>query len=206
VVTEPATLLTDYALSGVTGWLAFRLFLRNTSRACRFWTLAFSALAFSALTGGTYHGFAIEGLWKPTVLVIGVASFGMVVGSAYAVTSGLLRRIIVWIALAKLAFYELWMLGHDAFVFVVVDTASALLAVAALHLCALDRPASRWILGGVALSLAAALVQAMRLAPHPSFNHNDLYHVMQIAAMALFYRGAVQLEDRALLSAAAATR
>ncbi|SRR5258706_8185280 len=205
-MTEPVTMLTDYALAGVTAWLAFRLYKKNASRSSRFWAVAFIALAIGAFLGGTYHGFGLAALWKPTVVIVGVASFGMLAGSATAVTTGLFRKSLIWIALAKLAWFELWMLGHDEFIFVVTDTASALLAVAALHLCALDRPASRWILGGVALSLAAAVVQAMRLAPHPSFNHNDLYHVVQIAAMALFYRGAVQLEDRAALSAAAATR
>jgi hypothetical protein len=46
------------------------------------------------------------------------------------------------------------------------------------------------MISAVAVSVAAAGVQAMHLAPHPGFNHNDLYHVMQIAAMWLFYRGA----------------
>jgi hypothetical protein len=30
---------------------------------------------------------------------------------------------------------------------------------------------------------------ASGIALHPHFNHNDLYHVVQIAAMLLFYRG-----------------
>jgi hypothetical protein len=45
------------------------------------------------------------------------------------------------------------------------------------------------MIAAVAASVAAAGVQAMKLAPHPQFNHNDLYHVIQIAAMWLFYRG-----------------
>jgi hypothetical protein len=40
-------------------------------------------------------------------------------------------------------------------------------------------------------------VQATGLAPHPNFNHNDLYHVIQIAAMVLLYRGARRLSDLA---------
>jgi hypothetical protein len=41
------------------------------------------------------------------------------------------------------------------------------------------------------------VVQAAKLAPHPGFNHNDLYHVMQIVAMVLLYRGARRLTDSA---------
>ena len=40
-------------------------------------------------------------------------------------------------------------------------------------------------------------MQASGFAPHPSFNHNDLYHVIQVAAMFLLYRGARTLNDRA---------
>ncbi|HXU41393.1 MAG TPA: hypothetical protein VN675_03650 [Burkholderiales bacterium] len=194
MVAEPVTMLTDYALGGVTVWLAV-LLRKNTSIASRFWLLAFIALAVTAFLGGTYHGLLIEWLWKPTVFAIGVASFGMLAGSACATTSGRVRRVLLAAAALKLVFYEAWMLGHEDFIFVVADTASAMLAVAALHLLALDNPATRWILGGVAVSLIAAGIQAGRLALHEHFNHNDLYHVVQIAAMALYYAGARRMRD-----------
>jgi hypothetical protein len=34
---------------------------------------------------------------------------------------------------------------------------------------------------------------------HRHFNHNDLYHVIQVAAMLLFYRGARRLTDSVAL-------
>jgi hypothetical protein len=80
------------------------------------------------------------------------------------------------------------MLFHDEFVWVVADTGSALAIVAALHLWKYDG----WMLAGVAVSVAAALVQASGFALHRHFNHNDLYHVIQAGAMLLFYRGLVK--------------
>jgi len=56
--------------------------------------------------------------------------------------------------------------------------------------------ASRWILAGVGVSVLAAGVQASGFALHRNFNHNDLYHVIQIAAMILLYAGARRLRDR----------
>jgi hypothetical protein len=193
-IAEPVTMLTDYALAGVTVWLAVLLY-RNSSISCRLWTLAFAALAVTAFLGGTFHGFQIEWTWRPTVLAIGVASFGMLAGSAYATTSGNVRRLLIVAALLKLGFYEVWMLGHDEFIYVVADTASAMLAVAALHFLRLDLAESKWILGGVAVSLVAAGIQAERLALHQHFNHNDLYHVVQIAAMLLYYAGVKRMRD-----------
>ena len=195
------TMATDYALGGVTVWLLV-LLRKNCSAASRLWQIAFAALAAGAFLGGTYHGFRIEWLWKPTVLSVGVASFGMLAGSAYSTTSGNIRRALVIIAVVKLVAYEAWMLGHDAFIFVVADTASAMLAVAALHLLRLDNPATRWILGGVAVSLLAAGIQAGRVALHEHFNHNDLYHVVQMAAMLLYYAGVKRMADFSPVSAA----
>lgn len=44
--------------------------------------------------------------------------------------------------------------------------------------------------------MLAASVQASGFALHRHFNHNDLYHVIQIAAMVLLFVGARQLRDR----------
>jgi uncharacterized protein DUF6962 len=204
MIAEPATLASDYALAGVTGWLAHLLFrAREGRRARSLWTLAFAASALGALLGGTWHGFApglaeiaLVLLWKATVLSIGVASFGMLAGSAFATTPRAVAKALVAIAAAKLALYSGWMLFHDEYVYVIADTGLALAAVAALHgwsaIRMRDR-ASAWILCGVAVSALAAAVQASGFAPHRLFNHNDLYHAIQIGAMLLFYRGAKRL-------------
>ena len=76
-ITEPTTMLTDYALAALAVWLGGRL-LRNgrdggeTSRVL--WAVSFLGVALAAAAGGTSHGFAgyfgaLEGtwLWKLTV-------------------------------------------------------------------------------------------------------------------------------------------
>jgi hypothetical protein len=186
------TVLTDYALGGVAAWLSVLLF-RNPQTSRRLWALAFAALAAAAFLGGTWHGFVQSALlWKATTLSAGVASFGMVAGSSYAVFPPPLRAFVLTAALAKLVVYSVWMLGHDAFIYVVIDTGIAFLIVAAIHLWKWNGP----ILAGVAVSIAGALVQASGFKLHEHFNHNDLYHVIQIAAVVLLYRGARRLVDR----------
>ena len=190
---EPMTLITDYVLGGVTAWLAVLLF-RNSDRqgSRKAWAVAFAALAAGAFLGGTWHGFVQNDvLWKATVLSVGIASFAMLAGSACATLSGGARKAVIGFALVKLLAYSAWMLKRDEFIFVVIDTGVAFAAVAALHLWRWNG----WIVAGVAVSVAAALVQASGFALHRHFNHNDLYHVIQIAAMVLFYRGARRLKD-----------
>ena len=205
MIAEPTTLLTDYALACVTAWLAWSLFrARECQRARSLWALAFAALALAAALGGTWHGFApsfaaiaVVLVWKAAVLCVGIASFGMLAGSAICATAGNARKTLVAVAAAKLAVYSGWMVGHSEYIYVIADTGTALVLVAALHLrsAARDR-ASRWILAGVAVSVLAAGVQASGFALHRHFNHNDLYHVIQIAAMILLYAGARRLRDR----------
>jgi hypothetical protein len=192
-LSEPTTLVTDYLLGGVTAWLCYSLCKhREAQRSRLWWGVAFAALAAGAFLGGTWHGFLQSAaLWKATTLSVGVATFAMVVASAFATLSGTARRVLVVFAVLKWAVYSAWMLGHDAFIYVVVDTAIAFALVAGLHLWSFNR----WILAGVAVSVAAALVQASGFALHRHFNHNDLYHVIQIAAMVLLYRGARRVKD-----------
>jgi hypothetical protein len=188
---EPMTVVTDYLLGGVAAWLSLVLF-RSAQTSRRLWAVAFAALAAAAFLGGTWHGFLQSNLlWKATTLSAGVASFGMVAGSAYAVFSGPLRAFALTAALAKLVVYSVWMLSHDAFLYVVIDTGIAFIVVAALHLWKWNGP----ILAGVAVSIAGALVQASGFRLHEHFNHNDLYHVIQIAALVLLYRGAKRLQS-----------
>lgn len=189
MISEPMTVATDYALAVVSAWLGWNLF-KSISFSQRLWALAFFSLALAAALGGTWHGFwQNDLLWKATTLSAGVASFGMVVGSAAA--TGFFR-ILVLLAGVKLLVYSMWMLSHEEFIYVVIDSGTALAVVAVLHLWRFNG----WMLAGVAVSVAGALAQASGFALHPDFNHNDLYHVIQIVAMVLFYRGAKSMQHR----------
>jgi hypothetical protein len=196
-ISEPVTLVTDYLLAGVTAWLCLLLWKqRELQRSRHGWTVAFGALALAAFLGGTWHGIVqSQLLWKATTLAVGVASFAMLAGSAFAVASGAPRMALLVLASVKLFVYATVMLLRNEFIFVVIDTGVAFTLVGALHLWRFNA----WIVAGVAVSVLAALVQAGGFAPHRYFNHNDLYHVIQIAAMFLFYRGARRLTDSGAL-------
>jgi len=211
MLAEPMTLLTDYLMAGVTAWAAVHLFRSRDGQVARsYWTLAFAASAVAAALGGTYHGFAqvmeqalLQLAWKVTVLAIGIASFGMVAGSATAVVAGSLRKLLLAFAAVQFALYAWWMAGHDDYIYVIADTAIAMALVAVLHAWPAIRSGDRssaWILGGIGVSVLAAGVQASGIDLHRNFNHNDLYHVIQIAAIPLFFRGAAALRDRATAS------
>ena len=188
-IQEPMTLATDYLLALACGGFSVLLF-RMKSAATGWWCIGLASVAVAALAGGTCHGFPSfypTALWKTTLVAAGAASCAMVI--ATGIGTRVAPKFFFWFSAVKFAAYLGWTAFDDRFLAVVIDSGSALLIVAAVH--AIRRDAAwGWMVGGVAVSVVGAGVQAMHLAPHPQFNHNDLYHVIQIAAMWLFYRGA----------------
>ena len=196
MISEPMTLATDYLLAAVTaaaGVLTLRAAHGQASR--RGWAAAFMALALGAALGGSHHGFRFEPLWLPTLMVIGVASAAMLAGSAFATARGGLRTGLIVLALAKLALFWAWVWRDDRFIWVVADTGVAFALVALLHALRWRQRGSGAILAGVALSVVAGLAQASGIDLHRHFNHNDLYHLIQLVAILAYYRGARQLTD-----------
>jgi hypothetical protein len=47
----------------------------------------------------------------------------------------------------------------------------------------------RWLKRGLTLSVTGFFVQKLGLSPSPYFNHNDLYHLIQIAGFWCLYQG-----------------
>ena len=154
-ITEPITMLTDYALGAVNLFFAIFIFARlhSKNKVTGFLLLqGFLAQAISGFVGGTFHGFALEftastlhGLWDLTMLSIGA-------------TLGFLAS--------------------------------------AIHAADVHRENGKWIVAAVALGLAGLGIQISGYRMHQPFNHNDIFHVIQIGAMYLFFRGARHLKDR----------
>jgi hypothetical protein len=207
-VAEPMTLATDYLVALVaTIWGArvLRHARAGGPRVARWWAAAFAAVALAALAGGTHHGFAprmapavADGLWTLTVLTVGVVGFALVGAAVTARFRGPLRRALLAAAAVELAVYAAWMAGHDEYLWVIAHYGASMavaLALAVLGWLARRDPAAPWIAAAVLVSLAAAAVQASGLALHRHFNHNDLYHLIQIAGLYLFHRGALLSSD-----------
>ena len=202
-ITEPATLITDYLLGGFTAVLAWRLFV--AAREYRsgpqwWWAVAFAATAVAGIAGGTVHGFrtaldsrVVAALWLMALEGLVVGSFAVVRGTLVAsrLRPAAIETASLLAAGAYLA-YGVWLAANPRFVFAIAAYGIALGVLVGFKLRAwsVERSAARWMLGGVLVSVAAAVVQQARLSPHEHFNHNDLYHVIQAVGVWLLYRGA----------------
>ena len=202
------TVLTDLALGICNAWWGVALFRRGCSQrqySQALWGIGFIAAAFAAVLGGAAHAVGDQSptlrrrLWKGTTLSTGFTSASMLASAALACTTQPLRGKLLLGIVAKLLAYCGWMASHDKFLYVIIDYATAMAGIVALHGPAALRGGashSRHILGGVAVSLVAAFIQMRKIQLHRHFNHNDLYHLVQIGACYLFFRGGKLLRDR----------
>jgi hypothetical protein len=186
---EPMTMVTDYVLCIAAAWFGVRLWRAGV----RPWGVAFLFTASASLTGGSFHGFAPHHwVWKATVYAIGLASFFLLSGAIVASVNGQAQRILMTLAVAKFMAFATWMITHDNFLNVIVDYGASLLLIGALQLYAWMRQraaSAPWVLASIVVSVLAAAVQQSRLTLHQHFNYNDLYHVIQLIALWLLYRG-----------------
>ena len=168
------------------------------------WGIGFIAAAIAAVLGGLSHAVGDQSpstrrkLWQGTVWATGFTSASMFASSVVASTSQPLKGRLLTGTLAKLVAYCGWMASRDKFLYVIIDYGTAMAGVVTLHAPSVVRrgaAASRYVLGGVTVSLVAAFVQMRKVRLHQHFNHNDLYHLIQIGACYLFYRGGRLLID-----------
>jgi len=207
-ILEPTTMITDYLLGGLAAVLGVRLWRAGRAsgeRTVQAWGASFLTTAMAAFLGGTAHGFAAMigstvqvVLWKLTVWSIGLTVFLLLAATARAAFADSARRTVVGLAVLQLLVFVVWTIRYDAFIWVIVNYIPAVLVVLGLQagLCLRQRPGAGWLVTGLLTTLAGAAVQASGLALHPSFNHNDLYHVIQMAATVMLHRGALLARDR----------
>jgi hypothetical protein len=188
-MTEPTTFFSDLVLAMVMA--ACGIALKRSH-----WRTLFFFGALGALLGGTFHGFreamgpvAATILWRATTISLGVASYGLALAAAKELPVKW-HRPVALAALIKVSLFALWMLGHDAFIYVVVDYGLAMLFALTVYAPRLrGRVDAQWIVAGIGGSLLAAIIQRSRLVVGP-LNHNDLYHFAQIVANIALFIGA----------------
>ena len=193
-VAEPTTALTDYAIAAACAFFAIMLSARGAAPE---WTLGFALGGASALLGGTWHGFrsmfserSQSALWLLTLLTFGAsaAAFGagaISVAAPEAQTLSLRLAAVTAFGIFGVAALQnphFATAGRMALLMLVTFATMS----AALFLRGAPRPASL-MLACVLLNFAGVAVQMRNLAPHPRFNHNDLFHVFQLAALLCLY-------------------
>jgi len=205
---EPATAITDYILfieCMILGALLLRHGIAGRQMSVCLWGMAFIATAIAAVAGGSFHGLAPviteilkKRLWKITVYSIAISTAFMFCGTVYSSVPLWLRPWFLGAAFIQFVIC-MWVVSrNDEFRYLVYNYAPVMLIVLILQI--INRyhyhgPGSGWIVSGILVSFAAAAIQQTSWKLHENFNHNDIYHTIQMVAMYLLYRGAFLLRD-----------
>lgn len=203
IIGEPMTTATDYLVTAVGWWLGARLVSRTGP--ARLWGIGFLWIGLGAFFGGTSHGFAVYlsdtaalFIWKATVYSIGLSvAFALAgsIGSSPVRDSS--KRLLHSLNVAGFAAYGVWMIDHGRFIYVILHYVPAMTAIALLHLYAyrkIHSAAAPWIISGVFATMLGAVIQRSGFSLHVHFNHNDLYHLVQVGSLFLFYLGVIRLK------------
>lgn len=197
---EPDVVVTDLGLALLGGYFAARL--RSGVGG-----VIMAALANAALWGATFHAFfPARTATRAGFLIWLLVAFSIIVVAAALLWLSLallfphlerhdrLRRVVVGAYAAGCVAIVLFV--DESFTSIVRFYAPVLLLVivgAVWQAVRTGKAAWRWVAGGFALSVVAALAQQRGVALHPSyFDHNAVYHVLQAAALVLLYLGFVR--------------
>lgn len=208
-IVEASTMVTDYLLGTVALALAFLLSARcvpSQGHALSFWAGALLFTGVASFAGGTYHGLyqGLPGilpmaLWKGTMAAIGVAAFCFLAGVAFVAVRGRTRHVILAAAAVQLILYLVWIIGHSDFKYVIYNYVPAMLVVLVVEIQVLRRRGSAsapWIIAGILVSFLGVGIQMIGVDLHERFNHNDVYHMLQLIGLYCFFRGGRLLSDR----------
>jgi len=199
-LTEPDVALTDYGVTLECAMLTGLLFRREPARRGlrNLFALLFASAGVAALAGGTVHGFFLREsalgaiLWRIVLLAVGLTALaGWSIGGRLLFPERTARLVEV-LAAVECAAYTFVVLAIDqSFWIAIANYAPSVFFVAFSFLVAYRRHGEGPLLAGLVgllLMIAGAIVQRLSVAVHPAyFNHNALFHVIQMAAFLLVF-------------------
>lgn len=201
--TERTTAATDALIAALSlGYAADLLGRRPRSPwKAGIWAAAFGTLGISGTIGAIVHGLEMparrrEMLWRPLTLALAVTVALFAAGA----TGDLLgrraaRRALPGLLLSAIGFYAISRRLQRGFLaFIVYEAIAMLYALAAyVRMAQAGRlEGAQLMAAGVLLSILAAAIQASRLELTifgMPFDHNGLFHLVQIAGLPLLAAG-----------------
>lgn len=206
---DPDVVLTDLALAILGAYLGWRLWtMRSKGTLLRSGAVLMGALASAALWGAIFHAFFPAGTttlpgylaWAPVSLSIVVAATTMLALALRLLLPrlppGILRVVVLIYAVGFTAVALMVNQSFSSIVYFYLP-ALLLLLLAATHQ-AIRNGSPGWgpIALGLLLSIGAAALQQLRVSIHPIyFDHNAVYHVVQVVALLVLYLGWSRLSE-----------
>lgn len=203
IPTEQTTAVTDLMLAVLAAGCAVYLYRIGTRARWKtnLWTAVMAFLAAAAGLGAIVHGLQMDPaiqalLWHPIKLFLGLLVALFVAAAVYDIWgAAAARRALPAMVLVGLGFFGITLIWPGQFlVFIVYKTLAMLFALAGYAwLAGRGRLKGAWLMtGGILVTIAAAAVQAGRLLTFTfiwPFDHNGVYHLIQMAGIVLIAAG-----------------
>jgi hypothetical protein len=203
VPTELTTAATDGLIAATAGiCLALLQRWRGRDRwKVGVWSWVLGLLAVAALLGTAVHGFMLSErlvtyLWQPLFLSLGLVVALFVVAAVYDWRGHeAARRALPIMLVVALLFYGVTRLASGTFLAFVLYEATAMLFALAIYVSLAVRQrlaGAGWIAAGIGLNIVAAAIQASGAVAVTiiwPFDHNGVFHLVQIVAIVVLMRG-----------------
>jgi len=159
------------------------------------WSWVFGLLAFVSLLGAAAHGLEMSdalraAIWKPLYLSLGLLVGLFLVGAFYDWQGRVVAvRLVPWSIGLGIMFYGLTEVFDGQFIIFIIYEAAAMTSAWVIYsfLAATHRlPGAGVVAAAIFLNLVAAGIQAssMSLTILVPFDHNGLFHVVQMVGVA----------------------
>lgn len=200
---EPTTSITDYIIGLLGIYFGYKTLQIQSSIFHLLWAISFFSLSMGGFLGGTRHGL---GPRFPAILnnLVWRAAILFVMLTAVLITASVSTLFIdrdwhssILVICISLVFYCILRIKKNDSFRHVINFNLPLLVISFFGFIAaffiLGYTGALFILIGISVSLVAARVQASGVALHEHFNHNDLFHIIQMLGMVLMYRGGLEI-------------
>jgi hypothetical protein len=206
IPTEQTTAATDAVLAvlAIVCIVVLRRYRRADPPKVRLWTWVLGLLAVAAALGAVAHGIAMteatrDALWRPLFLLLGLV-VALFAAAAIHDWKGrhIARRMLPLLVSLGVMFFLVTQLTSGSFlVFVLYEAAAMLFALAVyVRLAAGQKLAGAGVVAvGIVLNIVAAGIQAtesVRFTLGVPFDHNGVFHLVQMVAVIVLTAGLVQ--------------
>jgi hypothetical protein len=200
---EPMTVLTDVLLSAAAVYGGVKIYVASAAPVHLYFSLSFFLVALGTLAGATIHAIRhtslvsrVPLLWRITGIAVGTSATAMLAATFYHILPADYADLLRWTVLGLSIIYAAYIWRDYRFQNVIIFYSilmAFILGAMGLSYVSTGSPGAKLISVGIIISFGAAAVQrsGFKLAKH--FNHNDIYHVIQLIGLYFFYKGALLL-------------
>ncbi len=203
IIYEPTTTITDFIIFFMGCYYSWVIMHISGSIFHKIWAISFISLSLSAFLGGISHGFgpklskiAKMIIWRLTLLLVGLTALVLLFSVLTIITNGTINIRILPFLITLYGYYIYKVYKNDSFLIAIKFYLPLIVISLACFLYVFfykGYVGALFISVGLLVTLFASLIQSSKIVLHNHFNHNDLFHIVQMIGMYLMFEGGQEI-------------